>query len=75
MKKKLFVMIIIVVMLSGLTPVQAIIPGEDAYQPGMEITSTGVLYSDILDNFWTKVDGELAGSHYSTTYFAVDPVG
>jgi len=47
MKKKLFVMIIIVVMLSGLTPVQAIIPGEDAYQPGMEITSTGVLYSDI----------------------------
>jgi len=60
MKKKLFVMIIIVVMLSGLTPVQAIIPGEDAYQPGMEITSTGVLYSDIPETL-SPVQIEEAG--------------
>ena len=47
MKRKLLIMIIIVVMLFGLTPVQAIIPGEDAYQPGLGITSTGILFSDI----------------------------
>ncbi len=47
MKKKLFILLVVTVLLFGLTPVQAIIPGEDAYQPGNEITSTGVLFSDI----------------------------
>ncbi len=33
MKKKLFVFLVVTVLLFGLTPVQAVIPGEDVYQP------------------------------------------
>ena len=47
MKKKLLVVLIVAVMLLGLIPAKAIIPGEDAMQPGSDITSTGIPFSDI----------------------------
>ena len=47
MKRKIIPIIVIIVLLLGLTPVQAVIPGEDFYQPGEGFTSSGIAFSDI----------------------------
>ena len=47
MFKKAISLVVVLTLCICLTPVKAIIPGEDAYQPGLGITSTGILFSDI----------------------------
>ena len=47
MKKRAIAFVLVITLCFCFTPAQAIIPGEDAMQPGSDITSTGIPFSDI----------------------------